>query len=208
MPLRQDQTKEVLRLFQDGQSVDEIASGMHVAVADVEPFIPTGELLIAYQRVREAKRDNDTALEVMNAKTIEHNDNFNASGQLYKAGVEVGMAIKDSLAETKKLKAVMKTVNTAHRKINDWLADYDGEAHATTYNVSSMALEDAEVELELAKKADVLKRQKAADAVSRKQRAERMAENALIAAAVEAAKSIVSDSIDKRLIKEEKENAA
>jgi len=206
MPLRQDQTKEVLRLFQGGQSVEQIASGMHVAVSDVEPFMPTGELLIAYQRVREAsvKRIN-MAQELSASKSLD--DVYKSSvGRCGKAIIELSLSIKETQASLKADKSTLKELKYRLETYETELQISCTESTEKAYLGYCNELDEAALKLELAKKADVLKRQKAADAVARKQRAQRMAENALISAAVEAAKSIVSDSIDKRLIKEEKEN--
>ena len=203
MPLRQDQTKEVLRLFQDGQSVDDIASGMHVAVADVQPFIPQGELLIAYQRVREAKlRLSEVTVQYdeSNARDKAYLDDEDACAG---AADELSVAIKESMAQTKALKATRKKIMD---RLDAVITQIDASSTPALFidcKERTDELAEFEDELELAKKADVLKRQKAADAVARKQRAARMSENALISAAVEAAKGVVSSAINKRLEREE-----
>ena len=208
MPLRQDQTKEVLRLYRDGKSTDEIASGMHVAVSDVEPFIPTGELLIAYQRVREAKLRFES-VDSEYKTSLENDDAYlNNETECEDAIAELSEAIKLSMAETKSLKATRKKVTDRLNAVQAMLNVSETESLLLQVSDRDDELAEFDEELESAKKVDVLKRQKAADAVSRRQRSERMAENALIAAAVEAASGVVAKSINARLEREEKENAA
>jgi len=203
MSLRSAQIKDLLRLYEDGLSVTDIAKSLHVATTDVEPFIPTGELLLAYQKVREAK------LEVASTKTLL--DNLNAADALYvrdgglcsDAIDELNVAIKDSVAQTKVLRSTLKSVKARANTIAEALEVTPTGTVALTYDIKCDALIMAEEDLALAVKADALKRQKAADAVARKQKAEMLAEQALIAAAVGAAKGVVAKSIDDRLKREE-----
>ena len=65
MPLRQSQIKEVLDLYADGLPAGAIAEKLRVSTSDVKPFIPTGDLLIAYQKVHKNVDKEDTIEDVM-----------------------------------------------------------------------------------------------------------------------------------------------
>jgi len=206
MGLRPQQSAEVLELYLDGMSVPDIAQKLRVSERDVNMFIPKGDLNVAYQKVIDARHKAKAAKSSLEAcGEADEALTLNMSQCAFAEGM-LKDSIKASTAELKRLKASLKNVQDRTHAVDTALEMSTIKKLTTAYAKSEKALDKSENDLEICKIARTEADRKRQAKEQMILRAERLAEEAIITAAITGAKEQVAKSITDRLEREENRN--
>lgn len=197
--------KQLQEMYLNGDTVPAISKALRVPEDEIYKFLPTGQLLLAYQSVITARRklkymQQETAIAVEHAQALRA-DNVRCSSALDATDA----SIKSHTLTLKNLRSAKKNLTAQLDEINKLTAVMDEKSNTLLASIvdieeelTDSTAEKEKVEIAAAKERDRILKEKAIQ-----KEAEQMAQEAIIHAATKAAKGIIAESIAKQLERED-----
>lgn len=207
MGLRADQSKKVLELHLEGVSAEDISKQLGVSISDVQPFIPTGALAVSYQKVTAALLKMNEAQAIADAAE-ETDRQLAIDAKNCKAATEVmEEAILAAETELKSMRSVLKQVTQRGEEVEGLLDKSPARRKIAAHLKAKKEYDAQALKLDKEKADAAAAKKRAAKKAEMIAKAQKMAEQVVISAAIAGAQETVAKTIAAQLDKEERDNA-
>ena len=210
MPIIASRVNELLNLYLQGMSIDDMAERMRVKSADVKDFLPKGDEGLAYEKVIESRQQVNVIESGFEHTKASIRSLVNSNNRLVESLNTYNSLIRDFEAELKLQKETRGRIANRVNEVKEMRAQLieirdDQERALIKIREDHQVHVDAKNEIVAYNKIEL---DKAAKRMALIKKAEQVTKEAIILASVQAAKDIVAGNVDSILAKREKANGS